>query len=519
MPRRLLTIVLDGHEPSVAEAMMAAGELPAFARLKERSRCWPLDHGRAKRTGLAGEHLATGLDPEAAQRWSAVFFDPRSYAIQQRPTGLAPFTAELSLQTLVFDAPYFDVTRGGRTAGLVAWGAHDPGIPPRSQPESLGVEVEQRFGPYDGKGWVYGFAWPSEARCRTMGERLVAAVEQRAAVAEWLLTERLPDWQLALVAVSELHSGNEALWHGIDSGHPLADNPSAAAAGQGLRNVLRAVDRLVGRLSAAVPDADLALLAPHGMGRNAADVPSMLLLPEALHRLFRGRPGWTPRPDWQEAPVPLLGEEESWEVAMNGRVRPHRPLLARLRHRRAESGGMRLGWMPAAQYRPAWPYMEAFALPAFYDGQIRINLRGREARGLVAPGDYERACDRLEAFLQACRDPRTGEPAVAAVERAGGDPLQRHGSACDLTVIWRGSPLALAHPRIGTVGPAPFRRTGGHTGGDGHLWLAATGLAPGEAPRASTFDAVPTLLAHLGQPVPGWMSGRPLLEHRAAAAE
>ena len=180
-------------------------------------------------------------------------------------------------------------------------------------------------------------------------------------------------------------------------------------------------------------------------------------------------------------------------------------------------GSLSMSWMPAGLYRPAWPDMQAFALPSFYDGQIRLNLKRRESRGLVDPADYGRRCDEVEGFLRECRDPRTGQAVVDDVIRTAGDPLDRPPSACDIVVTWRGTPLAVSHPRIGTVGPAPFRRAGGHTGGDGFLWLAGRGIAVGTGARASTFDVVPTLMALLDHRPSPAISGQTLLDVAALA--
>ena len=77
--------------------------------------------------------------------------------------------------------------------------------------------------------------------------------------------------------------------------------------------------------------------------------------------------------------------------------------------------------------------MPAFALPSFYDGRIRINLRGRERHGIVDPSRYEETCRDLETLLRECRDPRTGEPVVDSFERASTrDPLCLTGSEADL---------------------------------------------------------------------------------------
>ena len=66
------------------------------------------------------------------------------------------------------------------------------------------------------------------------------------------------------------------------------------------------------------------------------------------------------------------------------------------------------------------------------------------------------------------------------------------------------------HPRHGLIGPAPLRRTGGHTGGHGLLLIVGPGIEPGHAGLASTFDVTPTIVSLLGQPVPEGFSGRPL---------
>ena len=68
--QRVLAIGLDGYEESLERRLIEAGELPALARLRERSARYLLDHGPAQRSGLAWEHVSTGLSPERAGRWA-----------------------------------------------------------------------------------------------------------------------------------------------------------------------------------------------------------------------------------------------------------------------------------------------------------------------------------------------------------------------------------------------------------------------------------------------------------------
>jgi predicted AlkP superfamily phosphohydrolase/phosphomutase len=174
--------------------------------------------------------------------------------------------------------------------------------------------------------------------------------------------------------------------------------------------------------------------------------------------------------------------------------------------------------MPATRYQPCWSEMDAFALPSFYDGRIRLNLCGRERLGRVAPSDYEKRCDALAQLVAECSDPRTGEPVAAAVERLARDPLGAGETEADLIVNWRGSPLGLSHPRLGLVGPAPYRRPGGHTGGRGVGYLALPELPPGDHGLRSAFDVVPTLLELCGVRAAS-ISGHSLLGVESAPRE
>lgn len=503
MTRRVLVIALDGFEPSLADSLQAQGQMPAWGALKARAAEFPLEHGwAATRTGLAAEHFSTGLAPDAAGRYAAVDFDPKTYAISQTPTGRAPFTAGLAAKTVVFDAAYFDLNQAPNAQGIVNWGAHDPGVPRASRPADLDAEMTARFGAYPAEEWIYGFVWQSPERARKMGEDLVAAVKLRTQAAKWLLAERLPDWDLGLVMVSECHSGIEGLWHGIDPAHPLAGLPSAPIAGEAMTAIYRAIDDLIGELTAAFPDAAVLVSSMHGMGTNDSDPASMVLLSELLHRAAFGRPylkdgGWETLADG----TPVLAADGDWHDEMRVLAPDSRSRFMRLRDRLAGRRDTNLDWMPAARYRGFWPKMDAFALPSFYDGRIRVNLKGREARGRVALADYEATLDRLEQMLTACVDPQTGRPVVKALERAAhADPMAVGPTESDLTVVWQGPGLGMSHPSLGTIGPVPFRRPGGHTGPLGVVFVAADGVAPGMRDLRSSFDIAPTIVDLLGQP-------------------
>ena len=68
----------------------------------------------------------------------------------------------------------------------------------------------------------------------------------------------------------------------------------------------------------------------------------------------------------------------------------------------------------------------------------------------------------------------------------------------------------LAHPEFGTVGPVPYRRTGGHTGKWGALYAKGEDIAPGDRGTANAFDVAQTIIDLTGMRAEAGLSGQPL---------
>ena len=531
----VLAIGLDCLEISLAERLIEQGMLPTLAARGSHDAHLLLDPGGDQRSGLAWERFWSGLSPSDSARHSAVEFDTTTYACWQEGARFGPFFGDADIATVVFDAPYVDLARAPGVQGVVAWGAHDPGLHgAASRPRGLLHELERRVGPYPGDAWLYATPWASTADTVQMGRDLVAGIEARSRAARWLLTDRFENWDLAIVVVSEPHSAAEGLWHGIDPTHPLHDAPSGRAAGEALTAVYRATDQLVGDLLQATDPSAVVVFSMGGMGANVSDAASMVLLPELMLRWSLG-----------ERRLEAVDEDEvTWSRSWFRGVAPEaeeevrsRSLLRRLgawlpeptkrRLRRVHSdwraraqpiGYRSLDWMPAAWYADRWPAMRAFALPSFYDGRVRLNLRGREAAGLVDPADHGRTCDEIEELVRDCVDPQTGRSVVASVERPGADdPRSLDSSLADLVFDWAACPRTFEHPVYGRMGPIPYHRTGGHTGPFGFASLTGSGLAPGDHGIASPLDVAPTVFELVTGRRPAGIAGRSLLDALAEA--
>src|SRR5262249_11634395 len=209
----------------------------------------------------------------------------------------------------------------------------------------------------------------------------------------------------------------------------LADDPGLAdqvALSDALRQVYIACDATLGRIVEAAGDGSIMAFSLHGMGAETSRVDA---LPEMLRRILTGES------------VP---------------VGPRQSLLRRLRNRVPN------GWRHAVKHRlpvviqdrltafwrlggTDWSRTRAFAQVADLQGYVRINLRGREAAGLVEPGaEFESLCAQIADGLLTFRDADTGEPVVREVLRS--DQLYSAGSRRaelpDLLVGWAVSPVA-----------------------------------------------------------------------------
>lgn len=154
--------------------------------------------------------------------------------------------------------------------------------------------------------------------------------------------------------------------------------------------------------------------------------------------------------------------------------------------------------------------MRAFALPSYHHGRIRVNLEGREVNGIVSIDEYDAVLCEIEELLSTCRESRTGRPIVREFVRVGGDPLVRGDDDVDLVVHWADDVLGISHPDLGTIGPLPPRRTGGHVSPFGRCMIVGPDVQPGDIGVRSSFDVVPTILSLVGSRSARPISGHPM---------
>jgi predicted AlkP superfamily phosphohydrolase/phosphomutase len=274
------------------------------------------------------------------------------------------------------------------------------------------------------------------------------------------------------------------------------------------RELTGILDETIGFLRQANPEAALLVFSVSGMGSNCS---GLRLLPEVLERIGMGEEG---------AAEPGRKSATSTAAIEGGR---RKRLLTRLAASRAAEGLKHAlptrfwdTWTRRIMFAGSgWARCRAFCLPNDYSGAIRVNLRGREPKGRVAPGaEYEAVCEELTAALTELEHLESGRPVVGRVIRP---QALYHGELTaelpDLLVIWANEePVqGVRSSRVGTIEVAsPERRLGGHRP---HGFLVAHGprIVPSKAEEdRHILDLAPTILGLLGVPLRDDYEGRPI---------
>jgi predicted AlkP superfamily phosphohydrolase/phosphomutase len=155
-----------------------------------------------------------------------------------------------------------------------------------------------------------------------------------------------------------------------------------------------------------------------------------------------------------------------------------------------------------------WSRTTAYAT---LDGGVRVNIRGREPHGIVAPSDAPALAREIRAKLAALAFPN-GErifEAVLLAEEIFDGPYADRGPDIVLPVRWSAysGPVA-GHPYL-----SDRHRNSGEHGTHGVFVAYGPGIRRGtELEEVRLMDVSPTVLFSLGEPPTPEMDGRTILE-------
>lgn len=485
----VVLVAFDACALGRLEALLAAGRMPHLQALRERGSPglleprpnglhgmpWPSflagcgveQHGwyAVKRWDARGMRLATALPRGRRMFWDAL--DPARHRIA------------------LIDLPFAE-RPGPDFPGLfvAGWQSHDQ-FESFTQPRDLGRELRRRFGrrPYGLED--VGAQSPALLR-RTRAEALEAA-QQIGRIAPWLLGRER--WDLFAVAFGAPHRIGHYAWDLSQIDATALEESARRELESAVEDVYVACDAALGRIvEAAAPDARILVFALHGMRAESGWAERFPEILAAMHDV---------------GPPPAGGSGTLYRLK---RALPRglvRKVTTRLPMR------ANLAVVPLWSRRMYdWSRVRCFPVPGGDSNSLlRLNLRGREARGIVEPGaEAEQLLARIADGLRSFRILDAGGWVVARIDRLGGEGVAA-GTLPDLVVHWTDHPAfatrGVASPRYGEVCRQPgWRNASGRSGDHDALgWFVAAG--PGLAQRRTSepndiADLAPTILGWLG---------------------
>lgn len=551
MNRPVIAIGLDAADPAVIEKWMDQGHLKNLARIRQNGAYGRLHNKVNYETGRSAEfssteplwvQFSTGCLPDKTGFWDTVRYDHQTYGMRCDAIHggydykeYEPFYAlGDKYRVAAFDVPVSALSKNLNGVQILGWGGHFPFVPSVSEPADLLPEIEAKYGKNpvlrqdSGKWWDDKYqVWVQNA--------IAKSLEARTKICRELLQRE--KWDLFVAGFGETHTAGHDLYDRSQPDHPLyEERTKGGTVADPMLEAFKRADEAVGKiLEVAPPDAYIVCFAVHGMGANLSDQLSMFFIAEILYRFnFPGKmalaPGKTDKAPGKPITRPIRG---SWGGEIWRKIYEPNPIkkflnnwlpkqflkkdseLGLLSPYNLMGGKVELGWMPAFWYKPLWPKMRAFAIPAFADGHIRINLKGREKDGIVDVSEYEQVCEELTQMLYRLTDGRTGKALVKDVIRTRKDPMDPNPKLPDpdLVVVWHEIPTdTVDSPDLGRIGPITLNRPGGHRD-RGFMMVQGHGIEAGTAIEGgAAVDLAPTILTLMDAPLPDYFDGRSLLK-------
>jgi predicted AlkP superfamily phosphohydrolase/phosphomutase len=468
--RKLVVIGLDaGDRAFIAEH---ADKLPNISDLLARGRGGPLE--AEPMSGAVWASFVTRTRPDEHGMFHLHQWDPQSMRIRRPGLGWVPIRpfwrdlGERGVRVVAFDVPFVFPGPSRNVVEVANWGSHDLVGPFWSTDPALAKQVRRKYGLHP-----MGFEVPVQktaAHLRRILDQVVAGCAVRARLVVDLM--RAQSWDVFLVAFGETHRAGHVLW-------PDPDDPRDPAPADAMLQVYEAVDEAVGAVvREAGPEADVVLFALHGMGPNSSQSHLTSIFMQRALAYFRGRPAAA---EAGEAPGFIRALRREIPAGLQHAIAERVPQWVRdAVIAREISGGYR------------WEATEGFALSGDLAGYLRLNIKGREARGAL-PAEEAPA---LRAFLRdellALTLP-DGRPVVRAVSfpAAEGTGARSH-LLPDVVVQWDPDlPQAseVRSPHLGTI------RAGSGTGRGGNHRF--NGFYVHRGPRQAVA-ATPRHIAELG---------------------
>lgn len=458
---KLLVLGIDGASPTIIDSMIEQGKLPSFKALRQRSTSGVLQSTFPPHTAPGWASMFTGVEPGdhgIYQFWS---LKEKDYAA--RGVNVADYGREPVWETLerhghrvgVYNVPMTHPPAPLEGGYMVSWPLSKT-LRYTSPPELMRELA------------AAGLHYHSDIVTMYRGqddycELAHKFTTERAKTCLYLQTTRPVD--AMFVVFTEVDRVSHNYW---------GDQPEPS---EDVEACYQDMDRALDMLLELVDDETLLIVSSdHGFGPCDADLNVHELLQQ--HNLLSTK--YTPT--------------STNANASHDDVTTHSWFDAPVQYKRT------LDWENTQFYMPT---------PGCYG--LNVNLKGREIHGAVEEADLPAAEEKLRAAIESVTDDQ-GKPWFT---------LQRNSDVYSGNQLHR-APDYLLVPQDFTIMPSPTladslwsppSQRGVHRP-DGILYMSGPGCEPGSNLYARIEDVFPTILVHLGLPVPEHLDGHWLLNPR-----
>ncbi len=457
----VLAIGIDAAESTLVRQMIEQGELSSLRSLLAAGKWLEVRSPSTIGSGAVWPTFLTGEEPATHGIYSEWKWLPETMSLRRyEGHHLTPFWKtwiERGVSVGVFDVPFappIGVTNGFE---VCEWWAHDStaaGL--RANPEPVRSLVAEATAHPLSANRFFTSTPESKSNLKELAAACSEGARLRAALVQRLIKQTNP--QVSLVVFPELHHAGHQLWHTVARDHwvynALESNGDSPDRGSLLRDVYRAVDQQIGALVDSVSsDTTVMVFALHGM-RPALGFPAFLG-PLLCERGFSTLESWSSQ-SWTGRALSLFAAtKRRAPVGLKKLYYQVTPITATYKLARPTM-------LPAYD----WSKTRAFSLPTDQYGWIRINLIGRESRGVVPHDEYDELCAELKQMLLSLAS-EEGELLVQEVSRTAADAAAaRVNPLPDLVVHWRDAAFSSSMKLKGSkvrVQMVSKKSTGQHT--------------------------------------------------------
>ena len=406
---RLLVLGLDGATFDILLPLVEKGKLPAIEKLMGAGAWGRMRTVIPPGTGPAWSSIVTGLDPSNHGIFDIIVRARDSYnlafvnGVSLRAPAVWDIVGKFGGKVVVLNVPMTyppHPVNGCMVSGLLTpLGSERYTYPPGLADEIRSVAPSYKIVPEK----VY-----SSGRAGDFLKEMRQVLDAKRAVLADLLGRT--DWKFAMEVFPETDFLQHALWHVTDKRHPRHDPEEARRFAEEVEDIYVRLDAIIGEVVDGLGEGDsVMLVSDHGAGplhrflhannyliRHGVMKVKKTFASRLKFLLFKA--GLTPMNAYRIVSMLRLGG-----VKMGLRW---------------TSGGydlLRKFFFSFADVD--WERTTAYALSGGVYGGLFVNLKGREPRGAVEPGDYEKTRDELIDLLGDLKDPRTDRCMIEIVQK------------------------------------------------------------------------------------------------------